>query len=192
MIVSLLLVAATSLSQPSAAPASPAPSAATVIPAGTKIPLHLAQTISSHDANTGQKFTFYVDQDVVVKGTVVVAHCAAGSGTITLAGHHGINGHEGNLRLRFDTVTASDGSTVALATDQQAFNGKGRKLVAALSLPMHLLNGDDVEVKPDKVLTATVAKDVTLGARHDPVASCPVPPATPTERSSFGRPVRAK
>jgi hypothetical protein len=149
----------------------------TVIPAGTKIPIHVTQTISSHDAKTGQTFTFYVDQDVVVSGSVVIPRCAAGIGTVTLAGKHGINGHEGNLRLRFDKVMAADGSPVALAPDEQAFNGKNRKALSFFTT--RWINGDDVEVKPDKDLFATVAKDTTLTAGNDPAPVCPAPSASP-------------
>jgi hypothetical protein len=165
------------LAQASPAP-SPAPVAALVIPAGTKIPLHLTQTISSHDAHTGQTFTFYVDQDVVVNGTVVIPQCSAGTGTVTLAGRHGINGHEGNLRLRFDQVMAADGSAINLTTDEQAFNGKNRKALSFFTT--RWINGDDVDVKPDKDLTAIVAKDATLGTSRIPVPACPAPSPSPT------------
>lgn len=178
MIKPLLFAAAivVAQAQPPSLPTSPAASSTpVVIPAGTKVPLRLAAMISSHDAHTGQTFTFYVDQDVAVNGNVVIPHCAAGSGTVTLAGSHGINGHEGNLRFRFDSVTAADGSTVPLATDEQAFNGKQRKALAFFTT--RWINGDDVEVKPDEVLTATVAKDATLGATHDPAPACPTPTA---------------
>lgn len=177
----LLFAAAFAVAQSSVAPAvpaSPAPaSAAIVIPAGTKVPLHISQPISSHDAHTGQTFTFYVAQDVLVNGTVVIPRCAAGAGTVTLAGKHGINGHEGNLRLRFDTVTASDGSSVALTRDEQAFNGKNRKALAFFTT--RWINGDDVVVKPDTQLTAVVAKDTALVSGHDPVATCVSPGASP-------------
>lgn len=144
-----------------------------MIQAGTKVPLHLATTISSHDARTGQTFTFYVDKDVVIGGTTVIARCSAGSGTVMLAGKHGINGHEGNLRLRFDTVQAVDGSTVPLSGDEQSFNGTQRKAMAFFV--SRWINGDDVEVKPDHVLTATVAKEVVLKASDPPAPVCPTP-----------------
>ncbi len=178
MIKPLLLAGVVMVAQgqtPARAPEPAAPTTAVVIPAGTKIPLRLAELISSHDAHTGQTFTFYVDQDVVVNGNVVIPHCAAGSGTVTLAGAHGINGHEGNLRLRFDTVTAADGSSLSLTTDEQAFNGTSRKALAFFTT--RWINGDDVEVKPDKVLFATIAKDDSLGSAHYPAAACPTPAA---------------
>lgn len=177
-VLAVAIVTALAQSQAPAAPASPQPAAAIVIPAGTKVPLHLTAMISSHDAHTGQTFTFYVDQDVLVNGNVAISRCAAGSGTVTLAGKHGINGHEGNLRLRFDTVTAADGSTLTLTTDEQAFNGKNRKALSFFTT--RWINGDDVEVKPDKELFATVAKDTTLTASHDPAPACPAPDASPT------------
>ncbi len=172
MINPLLFAAVLVAAEPAAAS-----SVATIVPAGTKIPLRVASMISSHDAHTGQTFTFYVDKDVVVGGAVVIPRCAAGSGTITLAGRHGINGHEGNLRLRFDTVNALDGSTVTLTSDEQAFNGSQRKAMAFFL--SRWINGDDVEVKPDQVLTATVGKEATLGSARVPAPACPVPSPSP-------------
>lgn len=174
----LAVVAAVAQLQSPAPAASPQAGTSTTIPAGTKVPLHLTQMLSSHDAQTGQTFTFYVDQDVVVNGNIVIAKCAAGTGTVTLAGKHGINGHEGNLHLRFDKVTAADGSPVALTADEQDFNGKNRKALSFFTT--RWINGDDVEVKTDKDLFATVAKDTPLGASHDPVPACPAPAASPT------------
>ena len=178
MLTSFILAALLAGNGSASTPATTPQTAQTTIPAGTKVPLRLASMLSSHDAHTGQTFTFYVAQDVTVDGTVVIPRCSAGSGTITLAGRHGINGHEGNLRLRFDTVTDADGSTVNLATDEEAFNGTQRKTMAFFV--SRWINGDDVEVKPDQILTATIAKHTPLGVARVPAAACtsPEPAAT--------------
>ncbi len=65
-----------------AAPSAP-PASTLTVAAGTTIPVHLSTVLSSHDAHTGQTFTFYVDKDVVVDGTVLIPRCASGSGTVT-------------------------------------------------------------------------------------------------------------
>ena len=143
-----------------------------MLPAHTKIPVRVTQTISSHDAVTESKFAFVVAQDVLVNGVVAVPKCTAGVGTITLAGKHGINGHEGDLHLRFDTLT--DGSGVELDPAEQQFAGKQRKALAFMT--SRWINGDDVEVTPSQTLYVSVAADTAVPTGITPPA-CPALPA---------------
>lgn len=163
-----------------AAPAVPAtaPSGPTIA-AATKIPLHLTKMISSHDAASGDKFSFMVDQDVAVNGVTIIARCTVGSGTVAFSGKHGINGHEGNLHLRFDSVPAIDGTMVALSPTEQQFNGKDRKVEAALV--SRWINGDDVEVPPTQPSFAEVAVDTAIkgAATAASAPACPAPSAAP-------------
>ena len=162
---------------PSPAPSPATASAATTIPAGTKINVHLVKMLSSHDSQTGEKFGIVVAEDVSVGGVVVVPHCAAGAGVVTLAGKHGINGHEGNLHLRFDSVQATDGSDIALKADEQQFAGKERKLTAFMVT--RWINGDDIEIHTDKILTVTTAVDTQVK-----IGSTNAAPACPAEAAS--------
>lgn len=132
--------------------------------------------LSSHDAQTGQKFSFIVDQDVVSGGTIVIPRCTTGTGTVTLAGKHGINGHEGDLHLRFDALTPDGSAAVPLDKTELQFAGKERKSLAFFTT--RWINGDDVEVKPTEVLTVTTASDVS-GALPAP-AACPMSPVPAT------------
>ena len=172
------LFAISSIAQ-AVAPASPAPEPSSTAPAVSnaplKIPVHLTSVLSSHDAQTGQKFSFIVADDVLSGGVVVIPKCTAGSGTVLLAGKHGINGHEGNLHLRFDALTQADGTVIALDPKEQDFAGKDRKALAFFTT--RWLNGDDVEVKPDQVLEVTAAGDTPHMPATPP--ACPVPSATP-------------
>lgn len=159
----LAAAAVTASPQATAAPTTPAASVATTsltVPAATKITVHLTKTISSHDAQSGEKFAFVVDNDVTISGNTAIGRCASGSGTIVFSGKHGINGHEGNLHLRFDSVNALDGTTIALNPTEQQFNGKDRKTEAFLV--SRWINGDDVEVRPDQAFTVTLAADATV------------------------------
>lgn len=146
------------------------------IPAHTKIPIHLTQMLSSHDAQTGQKFGFVVDQDVVVDGVTLLPKCTPGSGTITLAGKHGINGHEGDLHLRFDTLTAPDRTSIVLVSDEQEFAGTNRKALAFMT--SRWINGDDVEVRTDRVMTVEVASDAMIDANRVAPECPPLPTAS--------------
>ncbi len=67
-------------------------------------------------------------------------------------------------------MNAADGSTIALTTDEQIFNGTQRKAMAFMM--SRWINGDDVEVKPDRVLTATVGKDAVIGAARVTPSEC--------------------
>jgi hypothetical protein len=154
---------------PAATPADTAPGA---IPAKTAVVVRLVSMLSSHDAQTGQKFAFYVAKDVVENGVVVIPACTAGSGTVTLAGKHGINGHEGDLHLRFDTITESDGTAIALDPTEQDFAGKDRKALAFFTT--RYLVGDDIEVKPTTDLTVKTAVDASVQPDVAPPA-CPAP-----------------
>jgi hypothetical protein len=165
--------------QPSpAAPAAAQAQTSSTSPAGTKVPVHLGALMSSHDVRTGQAFTFYADQDVTIQGMVVIPRCALGTGTVTLAGTHGINGHEGNLRLKFDSLAAADGSRVPLIADEQSFNGKNRKTEAFLV--SRWINGDEAEIKPDAVLSVVVAQSAAIGAATASPAVCPTPAPVPS------------
>lgn len=127
--------------------------------------------LSSHDAEVGQRFTFVVDQDVLTGGVNVIPHCTTGIGTVTLAGRHGINGHEGDLHLRFDSLTLPDGTVIPLDPLEQQFAGKDRKTLAIFTT--RWINGDDVEVPTDKILTIETASDVA--AKPEPAPACPIP-----------------
>ncbi len=157
---------------PSAPAPVTAPAAATSLAAQTQIKIHVNSLLSSHDAETGQKFSFVVDQDVLSNGVVAIARCTSGTGTITLAGKHGINGHEGNLHLRFDALTPASGVAIPLDPTEQEFNGHQRKAMAFFTT--RWINGDDVEVKPDQIITVALASNTAITPVSQTQA-CPVP-----------------
>jgi hypothetical protein len=158
--------------------ATPEPSV--TLSAKTVVSVRLVSMVSSHDATTGQRFSFVVAKDVVENGVVVVPTCALGSGTVALAGKHGINGHEGDLHLRFDTITTPDGTSIALDPTEQNFEGQNRKALAFFTT--RYIVGNDVEVKPDTVLSVTVAADSSVYPGGSPV--CPAPSPTPSPAPS--------
>jgi hypothetical protein len=156
------------------------PAAAVTLNAKTVIPVHLVSMLSSHDATTGQRFSFVVAKNVVENGVVIVPACTLGSGTVTLAGKHGINGHEGDLHLRFDTITTPDGTQIALDPTEQDFEGQNRKALAFFTT--RYIVGNDVEIKPDVDLTVKVVSDTSVYPGGSPV--CPTPSVTPTPAPS--------
>ena len=156
---------------PVASPLPPPGSSQTLLPARTPVKVHVVSMLSSHDAQTGEKFTFVVDEDVLSGGLVVIPRCTEGTGTITLAGKHGINGHEGDLHLRFDALTPDDAPAIPLDKTELQFEGKQRKSLAFFTT--RWINGDDVEVPPSQVLTVTLAGDTALAAPSHAAPVCP-------------------
>ncbi len=177
-----LASAALILAQLTTAAPAPSPAAAPgkiVIPAGTTITVHLVKMLSSHDEQTGEPFAFDAVTGANVGGIAVVAQCAVGAGVVALAGKHGINGHEGDLHLRFDSLQGIDGTTIALKQDEQTFEGKNQK--AAAFFMSRWINGNDVELHTDKDLIVITAADVTIDPSKSLAAPvCPTPAPTPT------------
>ena len=111
-----------------AAPAPPPPPAALVIPAGTRIRISLAQTLSSKTSQAGDSFSASVLTPVVIDGTTVIRRGASASGTVIEAKSLGrFKGHA-VLAIRLDAVRA-DGRTypVATSTVERVEKGKGKR-----------------------------------------------------------------
>ena len=137
--------------------------AALTIPAGTAVTVRLDAPASSADGNTGKPFTFHAVAPVVIDGSVVIAAGAFGTGTIELEGKSGSSGHEGNLKLKFETIRAVDGSAIPLAREL-AWNGKQRKaasfllgFVPVVGMGASFIRGEDIVVPADAPLTIATA-----------------------------------
>ena len=161
------------------------------LPPGTPLQVKLSEALSSNGSKTGQVFAFTMATPVTVEGRVVVEAGAKGKGTVVLAGHAGGSGHEGDLKLRFNSVSAAGGGMLPLAADFTT-EGHKRKTAALLSgfIPFvgmgapYLIRGDDIEIKAGTVLkvsTPTVA--VSPAAHADASAATDQPlAASPTDK----------
>lgn len=110
---------------PASAPAAPQ---ITTIPAGTRIRVQLAQTLSSKESQTGDQFSGTLADPVVVNGQTVIRAGAQASGTVTEAKSQGRFKGQAILAVRLDSVRA-DGHTYPLQTSQvERFEkGKGKR-----------------------------------------------------------------
>jgi hypothetical protein len=110
---------------PASAPATPQ---VLTIPAGTRIRVQLAQTLSSKESQTGDQFSGTLADPVVVNGQTVIPAGAQASGTVTEAKSQGRFKGQAILAVRLDSVRA-DGRTYPVQTSQvERFEkGKGKR-----------------------------------------------------------------
>ncbi|MGC9291576.1 MAG: BON domain-containing protein [Acidobacteriaceae bacterium] len=110
---------------PASAPAAPQ---VTTIPAGTRIRVQLAQTLSTKESQTGDQFSGTLADPVVVNGQTVIRAGAQASGTVTEAKSQGRFKGQAILAVRLDSVRA-DGHTYPVQTSQvERFEqGKGKR-----------------------------------------------------------------
>jgi hypothetical protein len=141
-------------SQPAApAPATPAPNAATpapaapantpapapapppppqpvtyTIPAGTRVTVRLAQSLSSKTANTGDSFDATVTSPIVVKGKTLVATGSTASGTVTASNAQGKFKGAAVLSLKLTTLRVL-GAPTSIDSDtwSRTISGKGKR-----------------------------------------------------------------
>src|SRR3981189_605430 len=95
------------------------------IPAGTKIPVVIDQTVSSKTAQAGQTISGTVAQDVTVGGKVVIPKGSAAKLTVSSAQASGRLSTPAKLYLRLRTVTVG-GKTYAFATNSVGRTEKGK------------------------------------------------------------------
>ncbi len=98
------------------------------IPAGTKIPVVLDQTVSSKTAKAGQTVSGTVAQDVTVGGKVVIPKGSAAKLIVSSAQASGRLSTPAKLYLRLHTVTVG-GKTYTFATSSagRTLGGKGKR-----------------------------------------------------------------
>jgi hypothetical protein len=140
-------------SQPAATPTTPAPAASTpsatpaapantpppppppppqpvtyTIPAGTRITVRLAQSISSKTANEGDAFDATVTSPITVKGKTLVSTGSAASGTVTASNARGKFKGEGRLSLQLTSLrVAGDRTPIESSTWTRVLKGKGKR-----------------------------------------------------------------
>ncbi len=99
-----------------------------VIPAGTRIRIQLAQTISTQGNQTGDPFSGTVASPIVVNGQTIVRAGAQANGTVTDVKRLGRFVGQAILAVRLDTVRAG-GRTypVQTSTVERFEKGKGKR-----------------------------------------------------------------
>ena len=99
-------------SNPSAPPSLPAqPPAEIVVPAGTKIPLALVNSLSTKHSGEGDRVYLQTTFPVVIDGRIVIPRGSYVAGTVTEVKRPGKIRGKGELFLRFDSLTLPNGAT---------------------------------------------------------------------------------
>jgi hypothetical protein len=160
-----------------------------VLEDGTAVTLRLDRSLSSADAQAGDKVEFEVAEEISVNRIVVIPKDSPASGTVVEAHKKRRMGRAGKLDVTIDSVQLVDGEKVTLRAVKESQGGSHAGLMAggmvATSLivwpaaPVFLLmHGKDVTIAKGTEVTAYISGDVKL----DPVKFQPaglVPAATP-------------
>jgi hypothetical protein len=114
---------------PANTPAPPPPQPVTyTIPAGTRVTVRLAQTISSKTANEGDSFDATVTSPIVVKGKTLVPTGSTASGTVTASNSRGKFKGQGVLSLRLTSLRINGTPTpIDSSTWNRTLKGKGKR-----------------------------------------------------------------
>lgn len=104
----------------------PASASPVSVPAGTKVGIHLLQTLSSDTATPGQAFTFVAAEPVIVNDRVVIRKGANGTGHVaSVTKAHGKSA--GKLALEVDSIHSVDGSRIELTGNPSSMHGSAQK-----------------------------------------------------------------
>jgi hypothetical protein len=105
------------------------------LPAGTSLPVRLAAEVNSGSNRTGDAFSAYLDQDLLVSGVLAAGKGAVVYGRVAEAASGG--GAASRLVLELTGITAG-GRVVAFATDRVQASGEqpkaGRKILGGAAL----------------------------------------------------------
>jgi len=100
------------LSGPPASPRLPAqPPAEIIVPAGTKIPLALVNSLSTKHSGEGDRVYLQTTFPVVIDGRIIIPRGSYVAGTVSEVKRPGRIKGKGELFLRFDSLTLPNGST---------------------------------------------------------------------------------
>lgn len=112
----------------SAPPAAAAVPQVITIPAGTRIRITLAQTLTSKSSQTGDPFSGTLADPITVGGQTLIRAGAAASGTVTDAKSMGRFKGQAVLAVRLDSIRAN-GRTYPVQTSQveRVESGKGKR-----------------------------------------------------------------
>ena len=153
---------------------------ALTIPAGTQITFHVDAPISSNGSKTGQRFSFELLQPIALADRSIPLQGTTGSGTISLAGHAGTSGHEGDLTLRLDRLKTQDGRTYTFDDQQLKIDGRNRKVASGVlgfvpfvGIGARFIRGSDVRVETTRPIETVLTRPATSAAITPDAAANP-------------------
>lgn len=145
------------------------------IPDGTPIKVQLVQSVSSAHAKVGDPLDFVVVQDVNVAGFTVIPGGTIAHGSVTGVQHKRLLGVGGNLSLKIDSLTMSDGERVELRASEKVKGGSRTKLMVGAMIVTSLIF---LPATPVFLLTrghdSTVVKSTEITARIEGPVSVPL------------------
>jgi hypothetical protein len=160
-------------------------SSVTTLPIGTRLSFHLRDPISTDRNQTGQQFTFVLSNEVMLGGKTVLAAGRKGMGTLVVAGHSGMRGHEGDLTLELDSTCSADGRFVAFDHEKIEIDGKRRSNQASVlshvpivGIGAMLMRGSSMTIDPKQTINVVLQHDATIsqvGCLPDNVEPAVVP-----------------
>jgi len=168
-----------------------APSKGFALQDGTAVTLRLGRSLSSADANAGDRVDFEVAEEVSVNRIVVIPKDSPASGTVITAHKKRRMGRAGKLDVNIDSVQLADGEKATLRAVKESQGGSHTGIMAggmvATSLivwpaaPVFLLmHGKDVTIPKGTEVTAYISGDVKLDiAKFQPAPLVPAAPPVP-------------
>ena len=144
-----------------------------VIPAGTLISIRFLNTLSSKNNKTGEIFNFQITENVILDNKLVIPANFEGVGEITEAKKATLLSRSGKLEVEFKSISALDGTSIALMLGEEAQKENKRIIVAVgvgilgvivLSNPIGLLAGALV---PGKNVTIEEGTEMFLQVKSD-------------------------
>jgi len=106
--------------------------AAVVVPSHTPVTIRINEDVSSKTKSSGSSVQASVAMDVVIDGKIVIKAGAPCNAIVTSASKAGIVGGPGRILVTIQSVTAVDGSSVALTGATQEMEGKSQVVTAVL------------------------------------------------------------
>jgi hypothetical protein len=202
----------TALAQSSSAPAPSGQSQSTNAPAhgtskgfvledGTAVTLRLGRSLSSADAQAGDRVDFEVAEEISVDRIVVIPKGSPASGTVVEAHKKRRMGRAGKLDVTIDSVQLVDGEKATLRAVKESQGGSHAGIMAggmvATSLivwpaaPVFLLmHGKDVTFPEGTEVTAYISGDVKLDpAKFQPAGLVPAATTNSATPDSSTQPV---
>jgi hypothetical protein len=168
------------------------PSKGFVLEDGTAVTLRLGRSLSSADAQAGDRVDFEVAEEVSVNRIVVIPKDSPASGTVITAHKKRRMGRAGKLDVSIDSVQLASGEKATLRAVKESQGGSHTGIMAggmvATSLivwpaaPVFLLmHGKDVTIPKGTEVTAYVSGDEKLDpAKFQPAPLVPAAPPVPT------------
>jgi len=148
------------------------------LPIGTRIAFHVNEPLSANKTKTGEQFQFALTEALKYHDQVIIPAGQIGNGTVLLAGHSSMGGHEGDLTLRLDWIQTNDGRFVAFNNQQVKINGKKRsgevsflRLIPYVGMGANLMNGSNSEIDQNRVISTTLTQEAKVVQLDLPVAA---------------------